>query len=127
MQRHNFKELKVWNRSKDPAVDVYRVTKGVPKEEQFGLTHQIRKSAVSVPSNIAEGCGRGTDAQLTRFLDIAQGSAFELETQFIIATELAFLPDEASQKLLAELSEIQRMIDGFSNRFSKKYDVVLRC
>lgn len=118
MKRHNFKELKVWQRSKTLAIELYKATNGFPKEEMFGLTQQIRKSAVSVPSNIAEGCGRGTDRELIRFLDIAQGSAFELETQLIIAANLGFLNESSSDRLAGELSEIQRMIEGFRDKFS---------
>lgn len=118
MKRHNFKELKVWQRSKALAIKIYQVTKQFPREEIFGLTQQIRKSAVSVPSNIAEGCGRGTDRELVRFLDIAQGSAFELETQLIIASELQYLKKTESRETIDELSQIQRMIDGFRDKFS---------
>jgi four helix bundle protein len=118
MKRHNFKELKVWQRSKTLAIEIYKATNGFPKQEMFGLTQQIRKSAVSVPSNIAEGCGRGTDRELIRFLDIAQGSAFELETQLIIAADLGFLNESSSDRLAGELSEIQRMIEGFRDKFS---------
>lgn len=78
MKRHDFKKLKVWQDAMFLVKDIYEATKIFPKEELFGLTQQIRRSAISIPSNIAEGCGRATDAQLKQFLDIAQGSAFEV-------------------------------------------------
>ena len=117
---HNFKELKIWQNSKDLVINVYRKTENFPKEETFGLTNQIRRSAVSIPSNIAEGCGRNSDKDLIRFLDIANGSSFELETQLIIAHELNFLDKENFENLDEKLSEIQRMIYGFRNNLINK-------
>jgi len=84
MKRHNVKELQVWQLAMDVVDDIYLITQDFPKEELFGLSLQMRKSAISIPSNIAEGCGRGTDPQLLHFTDISQGSAFELETQVYI-------------------------------------------
>lgn len=112
---HNFKELKIWQNSKNLVIDIYGSTANFPKEEMFGLTNQIRRSAVSIPSNIAEGCGRSTDKDLIRFLDIANGSSFELETQLIIAKELNFLAEKDFQYLDERLTEIQKMNYGFKN------------
>jgi len=117
MKRHNFKELRVWQLAMDVFDDIYLVTSNFPKEEQFGLTHQVRKSAVSVPSNIAEGCGRGTDPQLVYFLDVAQGSAFELETQIYISIRQKFCKASAMESILKKLLEVQKMIDGFRDLF----------
>ena len=119
MRRHNFKELHVWKKSMQLVTEIYSVTNHFPNEELFGLTQQIRRCSVSIPSNIAEGCGRGTDPQLKHFLNIAQGSAFELETQFMIAQRLGFLEPNKSTSLRESCSEIQRMIDGFSNKLGK--------
>jgi four helix bundle protein len=80
--------------------EVYKISQSIPKEEQFGLTSQIRRSAVSIPSNIAEGCGRGTDAQLLYFMDVALGSVCELETQIIIASNLTFINFEQKEEIL---------------------------
>lgn len=91
MKRHDFKKMKIWQDSMEITKEVYKLTSDFPKHEQYGLIQQMRKAAVSIPSNIAEGCGRGSDPQLAHFLDIAQGSAFELETQLYLATELNFL------------------------------------
>ncbi len=101
----------------DIVEDIYQITKNFPKEEQFGLTRQLRKSAVSIPSNIAEGCGRGTDRQLTQFCDISQGSAFELETQAYIAVRQKMCPPGEMDKILQKIKEVQKMIDGFTARF----------
>jgi len=117
MKRHNFKELLIWQLGMDIVEDVYSETKNFPKEEQFGLILQIRKSAVSTPSNIAEGCGRGTDSQLVHFLNIAQGSAFELETQIYIAIRQQFGEVEKLNSIVSKIIELQKMLDGFTNRF----------
>ncbi len=117
MKRHNFKELLIWQLAMDIVEDIYQITKNFPKEEQFGLTRQLRKSAVSIPSNIAEGCGRGTDRQLTQFCDISQGSAFELETQAYIAVRQKMCPPGEMDKILQKIKEVQKMIDGFTARF----------
>ena len=118
MKRHNFKELKIWHSSMELAREIYNVTADFPKTELYGLTQQIRRCAISVPSNIAEGCGRGTDPQLAHFLDIAQGSAFELETQLYLSNQLNFLSQETTNTLITKVIELQKMIDGFKNRIS---------
>ncbi|HMO37773.1 MAG TPA: four helix bundle protein [Saprospiraceae bacterium] len=118
MKRHNFKELKIWQASMELVKDTYSATNDFPKSELYGLTQQIRKAAVSVPSNIAEGCGRGSDAQLAHFLDIAQGSAFELETQLYLANALNFLNTAEMNILVTKLTAVQKMIDGFKNKIS---------
>ena len=82
MMKHNFKALEIWKRSRKLVQNVYLITKTFPSEEKFSLVSQMNRSAISIPSNIAVGCGRGTDAQLVHFLDIAIGSNCELETQF---------------------------------------------
>lgn len=117
MKRHNFKELHIWQLGMDIVDDVYQETKKFPKEEQFGLTLQIRKSAISTPSNIAEGCGRGTEAQLVQFLNIAQGSSFELETQIYIAIRQQYGNTETLESIVKKIGELQRMLDGFVNKF----------
>ena len=118
MKRHNFKELRVWQLAMDIVDDVYLITSNFPSKEQFGLTQQVRKSAVSVPSNIAEGCGRGTNPQLVHFLDIAQGSSFELETQVFISIRQKFCKAEEMEPIIKRISEVQRMIDGFRDLFT---------
>ena len=109
----NFKNLKIWKKGIDLVVNVYNKIDHFPKEELFGLTSQIKRSAISIPSNIAEGSGRGTDKDFNRFLDVALGSSFELETKLIIAHRLKFLNDENFTWLNEQLDEEQKMIIGF--------------
>ncbi len=118
MKRHNFKELHIWQLGMDIVDDIYNVTRDYPKEELFGLSLQKRKSAVSIPSNIAEGCGRGTDPQLVQFLNIAQGSAFELETQVYIAIKRKYADVATLESIVSKIIELQKMIDGFRDRFA---------
>lgn len=113
---HNFKELKFWQKARTLTKITYTVTNKFPKEERFGLTNQIRRSVVSVSSNIAEGCGRGTDKELIRFLDIAQGSLCELESQFILAYDLEFIEQKELDYLSKEIDEIQKMMFSFRRK-----------
>lgn len=94
------------------------MTTKLPAEEKFGLTLQIRKSAVSIPSNIAAGCGRGTDKNLASFLDIAIGSSCELETQLYLTGDLAFLNQTEVESLVEDIARIRKMIIGFKNRLN---------
>jgi four helix bundle protein len=112
-RKHNFKNLKVWEKSVDLAVKVYQVTAEFPNEEKFGITSQMRRSSVSVPSNIAEGTARNTSKAVLNSLDISLGESFELETQAIIANRVGLLDQEIFGKIEADISEIQRMIHGF--------------
>lgn len=108
----NFKNLKVWQKGIQLVVDVYKKTQNFPKEELYGLTSQIKRSAISIPSNIAEGSGRGTNKDFNRFLDISLGSSFELETQLIIAHELEFINNENFATMNKQIDEQQKMIIG---------------
>ncbi len=114
-KRHNFRELKVWQRARVFVATVYTVSKAFPKEELFSLTQQIRRCVISIPSNIAEGCGRGTDAQLIHFLDVAHGSACELETQLFLAFDLKYFDEIVLNKAISEIHEIQKMILDFQS------------
>ena len=89
----DFRKQKVWQKAHDLALEVYRVTEAFPKREVFGLTSQIRRAGVSIPANIAEGCGQDTDADFARFLQIAMGSASELEYHLLLAHDLGFVSD----------------------------------
>ena len=97
---HNLKELKIWNKSIDLAVEVYKATADFPKEEKFNLTSRTRRAAVSVPSNIAEGAGRNSNKEFIHFLGIANGSSYELQTQLIISNRLKLLSEETLNPLL---------------------------
>lgn len=106
---HNYKELKVWQKSMDLTVRIFEVTKAFPKEEMFGLTSQIRRSAVSIPSNIAEGAGRNSKKDFKNFLSITNGSTCELETQLLIAHRVNFLDKADWASIQEQISEIQKM------------------
>ncbi|RPA67647.1 four helix bundle protein [Cyclobacteriaceae bacterium YHN15] len=112
-RKHNFKNLKVWEKSVDLAVKVYQVTAEFPNEEKFGITSQMRRSSVSVPSNIAEGTARNTSKAVLNSLDISLGESFELETQAIIANRVGLLDQETFSEIETDISEVQRMIHGF--------------
>ncbi len=116
--RHNFLNLEVWRRSRILVKEIYFASQNFPSEEKFGLTSQLRRSAVSVPSNISEGCGRGTIPQLKKFLDIAIGSLCELETQVYLSFDLGYLKSDLSQNLLNEIIQIRKMILGFQKRLN---------
>ena len=109
----DFRKQKVWGKAHDLALEVYRVTEAFPKTELFGLTGQIRRACVSIPANIAEGCGRDTDADFARFLQIAMGSASELEYYLLLAHDLGFLTDSVYERLQAKTSEVKQMLTSF--------------
>lgn len=106
---NNYKELKLWQKSVDLAVEIYKVTNLFPKEEIYGLTSQIKRSAVSIPSNIAEGAGRNTKKDFNNFLGVSTGSSCELDTQLIIANRIGFLEGSILQSLQNDIIEIQKM------------------
>ena len=109
----DFRQLKVWEKSHELALAIYKATKEFPKEELYGLTSQIRRSSMSIPTNIAEGCGRNTDADFARFLQMAMGSASETEYQLILARDLEFLPKDSYEKLHNDVEEVKRMLASF--------------
>ncbi len=116
---HNFKELKIWTKALELSVRVYKVTALFPKEDRFGLISQIKRSAVSIPSNIAEGAGRNSDKEFVYFLSVANGPAYELQTQLLISNKLNFLKDEVLESMLIELDEIQKMNYNFQKTLKK--------
>lgn len=109
----NFKSLKIWHRSRAFVKTIYQITKEFPKEELFGLTSQIKRATVSVPSNIAEGCGKGTEKDLNRFLDNAVGSSCEIETQLYLAYDLEFINQRVMESTTDEIQQIRRMIIAY--------------
>jgi len=108
----SYHDLQVWQRSKAFAVEIYRVTDDFPRREQYSLTDQIRRAAVSIPSNIAEGHVRQSDKALSNHLYIALGSAAELDTQLEIGLEVGYLNPEIHRALTTELTEIIKMLRG---------------
>jgi four helix bundle protein len=109
----DFTRPKVWERSHRLTLAVYKATVAFPREEQYGLKSQIRRSCVSVPANIAEGCGRGTNADLARFLQIALGSASELQYHLRLAHDLSILKPRDHERLSGEVKEVKRMLTSF--------------
>ena len=106
---HNLKGLKIWHKAINLTTNVYRLTGNFPAEEKYGLTSQIRRSAVSVPSNIAEGAGRNSDEQFCYFLGVSNGSSYELQTQLIISKNLGLIDSSTLDPVLAEIDQLQKM------------------
>jgi four helix bundle protein len=119
MARTTYRELIVWQKAMDFVELVYHATARFPKEELYGLTSQLRRGAVSIPSNIAEGQGRETRNEFRRFLSIAYGSLREVETQIMIAERLRYLVETKSSQLLTSAGEIGRLLNGLSTSLSR--------
>ena len=109
-------KLDAWSKSVDFVVEVYKSTESFPKEETYGLTSQIRRAAISVPANIAEGAGRYSQKEFAHFVSNAQGSASELETELIIAHRLGYLSEALFSQLVTDLERIGRLITGLTKR-----------
>jgi four helix bundle protein len=106
----NFHELKVWEKAPRLVISIYEVTPHSPSEERFGLTLQIRRAAVSIPPNLAEGCGRNTAPEMARFVAIATGSTSELGYQMRLARDLRYLDEDSYKKLAYQVQEVRRML-----------------
>ena len=119
MGTSSYKDLKAWQRSMQLVQEIYRITLTFPKNETFGLTSQMRRAAVSVPSNIAEGKGRSTDRDFVHFLCNARGSLLELETQVLIASGLRYVTKELAESLTDETEQIGKMLNGLINAIEK--------
>ena len=116
----NFKELLVWKKSMEFVTEIYEITATFPSEEKFGLISQIRRTAVSIPSNIAEGNARRISADCIPFLKIARGSSAEVETQIIISKNLEFIGELRCEELTLKITEIMKMINGLINYLKTK-------
>ena len=108
----DYRRLTVWEKSHQLALSTYRETDQFPNSERYGLMSQMRRSSVSIPSNIAEGCGRDSQAELIRYLGIAMGSAAELEYQMLLSKDLSDLEPSSFETLIAEVDEVKRMLWG---------------
>ena len=117
---HKVEDLKIWQKSIALTKWVYEIVAALPTHEKYGLTSQIKRSSVSIPSNIAEGAGRNTNKDFSRFIAIALGSAFELETQFIIASELNFIDTKDIEELNLRLNKIQKMLVNFQKHLNNE-------
>ena len=117
----SYRDLIVWQKAMDLVEMVYQVTKGFPKEEHYGLTNQLRRAAVSVPSNIAEGQARNSTAEFRNFLSIARGSLAEVETQLLIAERLKYIDSEKLGEILNIQTEINKMTNALMNKLAPRH------
>ncbi|TMI65739.1 MAG: four helix bundle protein [Bacteroidetes bacterium] len=115
----NFKQLKIWQKGFEIAVQSFKLTSSFPKEEKFGITSQITRAAVSIPSNIAEGSSRSSEKDYNRFLEISLGSSFELETQLLISGAAKYGDTDLRDLILKSVDEEQKMIMSFMNTLNK--------
>ena len=116
---YNFKQLKVWQKGFTIAVQAFKLTETFPKEQKFGLTQQITKASVSIPSNIAEGSSRSSIKDYNRFLEISLGSAYELETQLLIAEAVQLGDGTVCTQMLMDINEEQKMLLAFMHTLNK--------
>jgi len=123
---NGFQDLVGWQKSMDLVACIYQVTRFLPPDERFGLTQQLRRAAVSIPSNIAEGYGRRTRADYVRFLDIARGTANEVQTQLLLAERLGFLKQGQNIEALELTMEVQRILKGLVDSLEKSEKVTVR-
>lgn len=112
---HRFKDLEIWKLSRSFCVDVYKTTLNFPESEKFGLSSRLRRASVSVPSNIAEGCSRKSNKEFGRFLEIAIGSMYEMESQLLVSMDLSFIQNDELELLLSKLSSLIKMTSKFKS------------
>ena len=112
----DFRRLAVWEKSHKLTLKIYESTQPFPREEMYGLTSQMRRAATAIPANIAEGCGKDTEADLARYMQISMGSASELEYHLLLAHDLKYLDESIYQELNAKTAEVKRMLAPFIKR-----------
>jgi len=117
---HNYRELKIWQRSMDFVVRVYEISSNFPKEEKYGLTSQLRSCAVSIPSNISEGAGRATNKQFKYFLEISMGSCNEAQAQIELAFRFGYISKKILEELTGEGLQIYKMVLAFYNSLNNE-------
>jgi len=115
----NFKELRIWQKGMDIAVNCFKLTEEFPKEEKFGLSIQITRAGVSIPSNITEGSSRSSEKDDARFIEISMGSSYELETQLLIAQRLSYGNQSLLGQTITDVNDEQKMLMGFGNKLNK--------
>ncbi len=115
---HNFQKLEVWKVSMELTTEIYNYTKNFPDNEIYGITSQMRRCSISIPSNIAEGSGRKTNKEFVHFLSIANGSSYELQTQIIVSNNIGFINEEIKDSLTTKLFSVQKMIYTLIQKFS---------
>jgi len=116
----SYRDLDVWKQSRLLVKSVYQLSKSFPKEEQFGITNQLRRAAISVPSNLAEGSGRNHSKDSIQFFFIARGSLYEIETQLILASDLEFISRKQLDEVLEQVTRCKKLLNGFINYFQKQ-------
>ncbi len=114
----DFRELNVWKKAHSLTLRLYKITRDFPSGERFGLTAQLRRSAASIPTNIAEGCGRGGEKELARFMSIAAGSASEVEYQLLLACDLKYMNERIHEEFNQQINEIKKMLNGFIQKLT---------
>jgi len=119
----SYRDLDVWQKSMRLAKRPYQITQKFPSDERFGLTNQLRRAAVSVPSNLAEGHARFGSGEFSRFISITMGSVAEIETQIFLSKDLGYITSEVTQEILAELDAIGKMLRGLAKSIQRRRDV----
>jgi four helix bundle protein len=120
----NYEDLQVWQKAHSLTLAIYKVTHGFPNEEKFGLTSQIRRSCASIGANLAEGCGRRSDGEMGRFVQIAMGSGAELSYHLLLARDLGLVSKASFEPLRSDLSEVMRMLSSLSQKLKPEAHVV---
>lgn len=116
----NYSDLDVWKKTRKLVKLVYMLTNSFPKDEIYGLSNQVRRSAVSIPSNIAEGCGRQSTKETIHFLHLSRGSLYELETQVILANDVGYITKEKCDNILIKITICKKLLNGFINYYKSK-------
>ena len=119
MNKSNYRDLVVWQRSRELAVAIYRVSRRFPRDEMFGLTQQMRRAVLSILCNIAEAHGRRSAKDRLRFLDIAHGSALEVEAQIVIAGDLEYIDQENAEQLVDQTLDVTRLLNGLIRYYTR--------
>jgi four helix bundle protein len=119
MKMRNYRDLRVWDEAHRLTLAAYKATQGFPKEERYGLTSQIRRASASIAANLAEGCGRRSDGEMARYVQIAMGSGAELSYHLLLARDLGILRDEEHAELVANVERILRMLSALSAKVRK--------
>lgn len=117
---HNYKNLIVWQKAREVVKEIYLLSEKFPKSESFGLMQQLRRAVISISSNIAEGAGRSTDVDFCRFIDIANGSAFEVESQLFLAFDLNYISKSELNDFTSKMQDVQRLLFKFRQNLQEK-------
>ena len=118
----NYRDLQVWSKVHGLTLELYRISQGFPREEMFGVTSQLRRAAVSVAANLAEGCGRRTGTELARFVRIAMGSASELDYHLLLCRDLGFMKNDDFERTATGLTEVRKMLTSFLSAVEKQIE-----